>query len=1281
MAERLVENLSLDGGSPFLIYFGDFINDVFCEKNYACSNIGIALWRFLRQKQYQRIVFYEGANRLFCYDEQSLRLCRINNSVQDDSAGQTRHPSNKLSGGPLGRRNLIKERPRPIQNSASPNLPEAQLTQTENPSSARPHRGTSDTAALEILNHILIRDSSAISTALIFPHANDLDRQNLGGQFTFRELTNRMVQWAQAITPQPNVCIFVFQDTTRNSLLDCCRRQQLTAVSNFIESQNDGSSYVREVGPPCDAEILRVIHRSRLKHHTQVDWALLPHIAGLLARQRIRMRDLWRKLEDTDRLARETLLEWSRKRFINVKEHIIQHLGATMQAVDTTLLLQKLSPVLGQQDNIELVVREVGNWLSTPQKSRPLSLFLAGTSGVGKTYTVKLLAEALQNCGFDFCDFQMTEFSEEHRVSSLIGSPPGYVGSENEPALFLSLKQSNRLVILFDEIEKAHNKVLMALLQLVDEGKLSWNRGTGDFRECILCFTSNQQMQEMVDLKDAEKKAGRQMEGVDFQNRIRDILVRANVAPEVCGRINRFLIYNPLSLETTVQITGQQVQRLAKEYGLEVQEIHPDFLAETALASSGSPYGARPILNHVRHSLGKIMIAWLRDHPHRTRIRIEKRESGEYAVEQAIDDDTFYSSNEYDAALQACRRLQRQERILDKDYLREYLGQVYCQEDEIELLLRELTTWFGQARKLRPLSLFFVGTSGVGKTYTCELLAEAMQSRGYAYAYFAMSEFTQESHVANLIGSATGFVSSETTPKLFAALERSNQLVIVFDEIEKAHRVIFQTLMQLLDKGTLSWSKKEGDFRECIICFTSNARMSEMVALKTSFLDTKRNTDSVEFQNDVRKILTREGIAPEICGRITRFLVYNPLTPTAVFRIAFSEMKKIASRYDLELTTCPPETLADIAFSASGSLYGARPIAQRVENLLGPLLMEFHNRCPDVSQINYQIGDGGEEIVATNGTSGSPALEELMGDAEEHYSGIKRRMSLLDAELLKCSLQKVRCQEDNIRQMIDMVAMWYSQPHKKRPLSFFLAGVSGVGKTYTTQLLAEALRIYGFNHVYFAMNEFSQEFQVTSLLGSPAGYVGSEDTPRLFSERERSSRLVIVFDEIEKAHGTIFKALMQLLEMGYLSYSKGDGDFRECIIFFTSNAQVEELMALKQSALKAGSKLESASFQNQIRDVLVHAHIAPEICGRIDGFFIYNPLDIHAAVDIAAQEIESLAGSYGFRVASIDPALLAETAYQTVGSRFGARPIKFHVKNGILQKGQKVVYTFCRRFF
>jgi ATP-dependent Clp protease ATP-binding subunit ClpA len=633
---------------------------------------------------------------------------------------------------------------------------------------------------------------------------------------------------------------------------------------------------------------------------------------------------------------------------------------------------KKLSTIYCQEDNISKLIDVLGVWYTQIVKRKPLTLFLVGTSGVGKTYTVELLAEILQSLDYEYCYFAMTEFSQEYAVSNLIGSPKGYIGSEDEPRLFEALKRSRRLVICFDEIEKAHEKILKALMQLMDKGFLSWSKGEGDFRECIICFTSNAQMQKMVDLKSKFKKSGKSIEGPEFQNSVRDVLVQAQIAPEVCGRINSFLVYNPLTPEAIIKITHQEVNKLAKGYGLEVTYTAPEFLAEVAEKTAGSIYGARPIQEMISLRLGKILAAFS-NKPGAKQIVINKTAEGYETV--PVPDIKLIPSYEemLDKGISIYQKKAAAIRFLDINQVAEKLSSIFCQEDNIMQLINALDIWHAQITKKKPLTLFLVGTSGVGKTYTVELLAEILQSLDYEYCYFAMTEFSQEYAVSNLIGSPKGYIGSEDEPRLFEALKRSRRLVICFDEIEKAHEKILKALMQLMDKGFLSWSKGEGDFRECIICFTSNAQMQKMVDLKSKFKKSGKSIEGPEFQNSVRDVLVQAQIAPEVCGRINSFLVYNPLTPEAIIKITHQEVNKLAKGYGLEVTYTAPEFLAEVAEKTAGSIYGARPIQEEITSRLGKMLLSIKKNRPETNKIAIQKkGDVYHVIPAEDATNNMP---------------------------------------------------------------------------------------------------------------------------------------------------------------------------------------------------------------------------------------------------------------------------------------------------------------------
>jgi S1-C subfamily serine protease len=391
-------------------------------------------------------------------------------------------------------------------------------------------------------------------------------------------------------------------------------------------------------------------------------------------------------------------------------------------------------------------------------------------------------------------------------------------------------------------------------------------------------------------------------------------------------------------------------------------------------------------------------------------------------------------------------------------------------------------------------------------------------------------------------------------------------------------------------------------------------------------------------------------------------LVYNPLTPEAVIRIAKQEIDKLAANYGLEVGFIAPALLAEIADETAETEFGARPIKEAVAFKLGKEFAAFGQTHGDETK-------SVDVVFSADGYKVTPALkdqkefpqDDLLGQSITIYKDKAFDRSFIDAGKISEHFNKVYCQEDNIKQLINTLEIWYAQVRKSHPLSFYLVGTSGVGKTYTSELLAEALQPLGYEHCYFAMSECQQENDVNKLIGSPRGYVGSEEEPKLFAALKKSSKLVICFDEIDKAHERVRVSLMQLLDKGYLSWNKGDGDFSDCIIFLNSNAKKKELVELKKKYLQKGKSIDGSEFQNAVRDVLTKDGFSSEWCGRLNSLLVYNPLTPEAVIRIAKQEIDKLAANYGLEVGFIAPALLAEIAGETAETEFGARPIKDNV--------------------
>jgi ATP-dependent Clp protease ATP-binding subunit ClpB len=246
--------------------------------------------------------------------------------------------------------------------------------------------------------------------------------------------------------------------------------------------------------------------------------------------------------------------------------------------------------VIGQDDAVRSVsnaVRRARAGLQDP--NRPIGSFIfLGPTGVGKTELAKALAEYLFDDENALTRIDMSEHQERHSVSRLIGAPPGYVGYDEGGQLTEAVRRKPYSVVLFDEIEKAHREVFNALLQLLDDGRLTDGHGrTVDFKNTVDIMTSNIGSQYINDPSlTGEQRRERAMEAL-----------RREFPPEFLNRVDDIVMFNALTREQLAKIVDIQLKRLQKMLAGQRMTLRLTDKAQAFLAEAGwdPTYGARPL--------------------------------------------------------------------------------------------------------------------------------------------------------------------------------------------------------------------------------------------------------------------------------------------------------------------------------------------------------------------------------------------------------------------------------------------------------------------------------------------------------------------------------------------------------------------------------------------------------------------------------------------------------------------------------------------------------------
>jgi ATP-dependent Clp protease ATP-binding subunit ClpB len=406
------------------------------------------------------------------------------------------------------------------------------------------------------------------------------------------EVERRKVQLQieeQALTREKDRASRERLETLRRELAELDEQSQ--AMKAQWQAEKDAITRLRERKVELEdarAEAERATRAGELQRAAEIRYGTIPELETAIADDQRRLEEIqadakYLKEEVGSEDVAEIVARWTGIPVSRMLESERERL--------TTLEDELHRRVVGQDEAVSAVanaVRRSRAGLQDP--NRPVGSFVfLGPTGVGKTETARALAEFLFDDERALVRLDMSEYGEKHSVARMIGAPPGYVGFEEGGQLTEAVRRRPYSVVLFDEIEKAHPEVFDALLQILDDGRLTDGQGrTVDFRNTVLIMTSNLGGQWLLELG--------QENWAEAERQVRNTL-RQHFKPEFLNRIDDIVVFRPLARDHLLRIVDLQlgrVARLAADRGLTL-DVTPEAKATLVDEGYDPAFGARPL--------------------------------------------------------------------------------------------------------------------------------------------------------------------------------------------------------------------------------------------------------------------------------------------------------------------------------------------------------------------------------------------------------------------------------------------------------------------------------------------------------------------------------------------------------------------------------------------------------------------------------------------------------------------------------------------------------------
>lgn len=348
--------------------------------------------------------------------------------------------------------------------------------------------------------------------------------------------------------------------------------KEIAQSKNNIESLKNQSEIAKREG--------------NLQKAAEIDYGLLPDAL----KKEVELNQKWEKMQENGTLLKNAVTQESIAGIISRWTQIpvtkmLQSEKEKILGVESVLR----ESVVGQDEALKAIARAIKrNKAGLSDSNRPIGSFLfLGPTGVGKTQSAKALAKFLFDSDKNLIRFDMSEYMQKHEVSRLIGAAPGYVGYEEGGQLTEAVRRKPYSVVLFDEIEKAHPDVFNLLLQVLDDGRLTDNKGVAiDFKNTIIILTSNIGSDKIMEINDKSER----------EKEVRSAL-KSFFKPEFLNRLDDIVIFNPLNIQEISQIVDILLENIASKLAERAIRIELTPKAKEFIAQVGFDpvFGARPL--------------------------------------------------------------------------------------------------------------------------------------------------------------------------------------------------------------------------------------------------------------------------------------------------------------------------------------------------------------------------------------------------------------------------------------------------------------------------------------------------------------------------------------------------------------------------------------------------------------------------------------------------------------------------------------------------------------